>query len=364
LEAPALIKPNLREWLNDTILWEYDLTADRVKTLQDGFKIETRVGSRFLRSARAGPEALILAEALTESLMQNGFNWVTPIIHSKYGDLFIETEDKHIYYLTHWVKGKELQLGRWVHFEEAVAILSNLQARQGGYKGQALAFRDFSQSWPDWFSENLVELEECLALAGGKDQPSEFDYLFLAEAPKIIQQAQFSLELIVKSPYPDLAQQARSQGMICHGEFVGRNLIRNRRQEVYVTNFDLCRLDLRMYDLATLLKRGLPRYGWDFEIAFKLIKLYELKNPLYPGELDILLAYLNFPHRFCKVTQDYYLNTPDQFSGDPQIIQDLELALLELPLQQDFVWQFVHRFDLDLYSGISPEFLHSLDIVP
>ena len=152
--------------------------------------------------------------------------------------------------------------------------------------------------------------------------------------------------------------------MICHGEFIGRNLIRNRRQEVFVTNFDLCRLDLRMYDLATLLKRGLPRYGWDFDIACNLLRLYELKNPLYPGELDILLAYLNFPHRFCKVAQDYYLNIPNQFSGDPQIIQDLELALLELPLQQDFVWQFVRQFDLDLYSGISPEFLHNLEIVP
>jgi len=362
MEEPELIKPYLREWLNDTILWEYDLKADRVKPFKDGFKIETRIGSSFLKVARSGAEALILAETLTKSLIKQGFNRVTPIIRSKYGDLFIRTEDGQVYYLTSWIKGKEMQLGRWFHLEEAVATLASMQAIPCGYKGPSLPSREYSGCWPDWFSQHLVELEECLEIAETIDQPSEFDYLFRSEAPRIIEQAKFSLELIISSPYQDLVEQAQAKGLICHGDFVGRNLIRNRRQEVYVTNFDLCRLDIRMYDLAKLFKRVLPRYGWDFEMAASLLKLYEVKNSLDPGEIEVLLAYLNFPHRFLAIARDYYLSDKDINSFYPQLIHSLELALIELPLHQDFVRQFVQQFDL--YPAIFPEFLHNLDKVP
>ncbi|NLC07201.1 MAG: hypothetical protein GX755_04430, partial [Syntrophomonadaceae bacterium] len=208
----------LKELLNDTVLWEYDLPAVKVQAVQGGYKIETRSGPRFLKVTQSDPEAIILADAGIRHLIKQGFSQVSPFILTKYGDAFVRLNDQ-TYYLTKWIKGKELQLGRWSHLEEAVATLARMQASAKGFIPPMVPTRESWGLWPDFFSLRLLELEECLKLAETKDQPSEFDLLFLSEADQVIEQARNSLEMIIDSPYQELVEEARAEGCFCHHDY-------------------------------------------------------------------------------------------------------------------------------------------------
>jgi CotS family spore coat protein len=330
-----ILPVELKEQLNDTVLWEYDLPAVKVQVVQGGYKIETRSGPRFLKVTQSDPEAIMLADAGMRYLIKQGFSQVSPFILTKYGDAFVRLND-HTYYLTKWIKGKELQLGRWSHLEEAVATLARMQASAKGFMPPMVPTRESWGLWPDFFSLRLLELEECLKLAETKDRPSEFDILFLSEADQVLEQARITLEMIVDSPYQELVEEARAEGSLCHHDYTGRNLIRTRGKGVYVVNFDNCQLDIHLFDLAELFARVLPCYGWDLDLTRNLLITYNKELYLDPRHLEVLMAYLSFPQRFWQISRAYYLE------GEPnsqEHIHSLRQVLLELPLHQDFIQQ-------------------------
>ncbi len=348
----------MKNFLNDMVLREYDLPADKVYPLDNGFKIETRQGPRFLKVAKVNPEALVLAEAALEWLINRGFTQVVPIIRSKYRDPFVQVNDQ-LYYLTGWIKGKALQLGRKSHLQEAIFTLAKMHAAAKGFQTPVTTSQEKWGQWPDGLSRRLLDIEISLKIAESRSHPSEFDLLFRSGALEVIEQIQNAIVLLINSPYLEMVEQAQKTGTICHGDYGGRNLIRTRKAEVYLTNFDNCCLDICMFDLGQLLNRVLPGYGWDLDLALSLLNLYETEVPLAPGEAGVLLAILSFPQRFWQIACQYYLKSEEGHLEDYH--RSLEQIYLELPLQQDFIWQFAQYFNLS--SVIFPGFLRTPESV-
>lgn len=335
----------LPEWLNENILWEYDLPAEKAIEVRGGFKIETAEGRRLVKLARTTPEAITLAYAALQYLRDRGFHQVAPIALTKYGDPYIKIENQaenQLYYLTDWISGKECQLEMLPQLKEAVATLARMQAAVEGFSPPPTPSRERWHQWPGRYRQRLGELERCREMVEQGSVATEFDTLFLTEVGSFIEQGYFSLEWLDEAGYPQLVEEARRTGGICHSEFLGRNLIRNRRGEIYVVNFDNCQLDLRVFDLGRLLSRVLPRYSWDLELTVGLLDLYQERKPLSAGELMVLISYLNFPQRFWRLARRHYLEGVEE-ENEVRQLQDL---LLEQPVKEDFVLGFLRHYRL------------------
>lgn len=334
----------LREQLNTSVLQEYDLPAQKVKSVRGGYKVETAAGTKFLASTQADPAALVLAYAAVDYLLKRGYKGTVPIELTKYGDPFVQIGPA-CYYLSPWIKGKELQFERASHLQEAVLVLANMHLASRGFAPPpGVHSRERWLSWQQLFKERLGELERCGEMAEEKDFSGGFHSLFAAELPHFVEQGLHALEWLEQGAYFQVAEEARRQGGVCHGDFAGRNLLRTRRKEIYVVNFEHCRLDLHLYDLARLMLRALPHHRWDGDLAFALLRLYQELVPLTPEEVTILLAYLYFPHQVWRLARRCYLEEAPQEDAF-SLLQEL---LLTEPLQREMVVYLAKQYHLNL----------------
>lgn len=334
----------LREQLNASVLFEYDLPAQKVKSIRGGYKVETAAGTKFLGAVHTDPAALILAHAAIDYLLQRGFKGTAPIELTKYGDPFVQVGTTY-FYLSPWIKGKELQLEKVSYLQEAVITLARMQlAARGFVPPPGVQSRERWFSWQQLFRERLSELEHCGEIAGERDLSAGFDSLFVAELPHFIEQGLCALEWLEQGSYLQVAEEARRQGGICHRDFVGRNLLRTRRKEIYVVNFEHCRLDLNLFDLARLILRALPYYHWDGDLAVALLRLYQELIPLRREEMIILLSYLYFPHRMWRLARRCYLEE----AAEEDAFSSLQELLLAEPLQRELVIHLIKNYHLNL----------------
>lgn len=338
------IQSDLTEYINDTILSKYGLvTYENVEPVKGGYKIKTGEGFKFLRRAKVKKEELILAEDAINYLIKQGYKNVLPLIKSQNGDPFVSVHEQ-FYYLTNWVKGRQLQLGRWSHLQDAVITLARMQIAIQGYKAPIVLSRERWGEWRNILYDEWEELEKCFRIINSRIYLSECDILFKSVADQISEQALYALNFVNNYTNDKLIDQAKKDGILCHDSFGGRNLIRTNRSEIYVVNFDNCVLDIRVVDFAKLLSKVLPRYYWDWEITMQLFELYTRYIQLSEGELQAVAAYLTFPHHFWGLARGYYLEINNGLYQN--FVRVLERAIVELPLHQEFIRQLISFYKL------------------
>lgn len=323
------------------VLAEYDLPSDKANPVREGYQVDTLDGRRLIKRSWRTPEALELASEATDYLISRGFKYVAPIRTSKYGDPWVR-ENGQLYYLTDWINGKEFMMDRPAKLLEGVQTLVQMQLAATGFIPSSTYGRERWHTWNERYRDKVAELEQCRELVEQIDAPSEFDSLFFTEADGFIERGRLSLHLLEQTDYKALVEEASLEGGICHRDFVGRNLIRNRRREIFVVNFDNCQLDLKVFDLGRLLSWALPGLGWDFELAVDLLSRYTESIPLKKDDLRLLASYLNIPQRMWFLSRRHYLERVFE-ENDIGVLQE---QLVEQPVHQEFIRQFIQHFKL------------------
>ncbi|NPV90446.1 MAG: CotS family spore coat protein [Firmicutes bacterium] len=323
------------------VLAEYDLSPDKARPVRGGCQVDTIEGKRLLKRSWRTQEALDLAYEATDYLMSQGFKHIAPIRLSKYGDPWVK-ENGQLYYLTDWITGKEFIMDRPAKLKEGIQALARMQSAAIGFVPSSDHSRERRETWGERFQGKLAELERCRELVEGIEEPSEFDSLFLTEVDGFIERGKTSIQMLEQADYKTLVEEARQEGGICHRDFVGTNLIRNRRREVFIVNFDNCHLDLKVFDLGRLLAWALPGFGWDFDLVVSLLAEYTESIPLKKDDLRLLAAYLCFPQRMWFLSRRHYLE-PVPEPGAMDMIQEV---LVEQPVHQEFMRQCIRHYRL------------------
>ncbi|MFD3157573.1 CotS family spore coat protein [Haloimpatiens sp. FM7330] len=97
---------------------------------------------------------------------------------------------------------------------------------------------------------------------------------------------------------------------LCHLDYVNKNLIFDENLELWVIDFDKCRMDFCVHDMSYFLRRLLRRdkTKWNLKLAINCITEYEKFHKLNLDEYKYLLAYLSFPQKYWRISRDYYNN--------------------------------------------------------
>ncbi|WP_010292568.1 CotS family spore coat protein [Clostridium senegalense] len=97
---------------------------------------------------------------------------------------------------------------------------------------------------------------------------------------------------------------------ICHNDYVSKNLILDIDDNVWVIDFDKCKIDYCALDIGYCLRRVLrkEKINWNFTVAMSFFEEYELSSQLTLDDYKYLLSYLSFPQKYWKLSRDYFGN--------------------------------------------------------
>lgn len=97
---------------------------------------------------------------------------------------------------------------------------------------------------------------------------------------------------------------------LCHLDYVNKNIILDKDNQVWTIDFDKCRIDYKAHDISYFLRRYMRRdnTNWDIDKAIVCIEEYEKISPLNLDEHIYILMYICFPQKFWKISKDYYRN--------------------------------------------------------
>ena len=90
-----------------------------------------------------------------------------------------------------------------------------------------------------------------------------------------------------------------------------KNILINRNNnDVWIIDFDKCKIDYCAHDISYFLRRLLKRNStnWNSGLTINLINTYKKYNELSESDFKYILAYLAFPQKFWKISRDYYKN--------------------------------------------------------
>lgn len=97
---------------------------------------------------------------------------------------------------------------------------------------------------------------------------------------------------------------------LCHLDYVNKNIIFDDLDNIWIIDFDNCRIDFCAHDISYFLRRILKRDStvWNNEILINTLNSYEDIRNLNLDEYLYILSYLAFPQKYWKICRDYYKN--------------------------------------------------------
>jgi spore coat protein, CotS family len=97
---------------------------------------------------------------------------------------------------------------------------------------------------------------------------------------------------------------------LCHLDYVNKNIIFDSKEDLWVIDFDKCKIDYSVHDIAYFLRRILKRDNtkWSLDLTINALDTYNNTREISLNEYKLLIAYLSFPQKYWKISRDYYNN--------------------------------------------------------
>ncbi|HEX3032574.1 MAG TPA: CotS family spore coat protein [Bacillota bacterium] len=338
------------KYLEDVILREYDFRSiKRVKGQERVWRVSTDKGDRFLKLARCNSTELSFVRQVLEHIANRGFRRVARFIVTKYGDPFVEDQGS-CYYLTDWIEGKTCSFNKPVYLEEAVYTLAEFHRASIGFESKPPR-----QEWGKWkriFSERAEKIQNLSRnWEKGNPKDSPVGKLINGKAAAIYAWAMQASRLFESEGIQSLLDSEKAERVISHGRFTESNIIIGKDgRGAYVVDLDHCLQDARIFDLAKLLAKVLPRNNWNVDLSLRILAWYSDIRPVSENEFKAIIAYLAFPHRMYRY---FRLGSIEELTTkDARLAERFQEDYLLEDSRKQFLHQLVLRKNLDLNMEI------------
>lgn len=265
------------------------------------YKVTKDDKSYCLKKVYFGKENLLFIYSAIEWLYRNNIN-VPRILPNKFNGRFVSYNGM-LFILTPWIDGEKCDYDSPLHLKNACNTLSlfhnkcdNFIPIEGSIKRKGC--NNLYESLCKHFEHILLNSNNAFK---HKDY---FSKLYLKNFDKSLSLAKQSLQALSKVNLDNL------NISLCHMDYVNKNLIFDKNQNIWIIDFDKCRMDFSVHDLSYFFRRLLKRSStnWDIDTALSCLKSYEKNRKLNLDEYNYLLGYLAFPQKYWKISRDYYRN--------------------------------------------------------
>ncbi|HOH89352.1 MAG TPA: CotS family spore coat protein [Bacillota bacterium] len=287
------------------------LKVKQIIPVRSVYRIVTDKGFYCLKRLRFPMEDMDFIFSALEHLKGKGFSNAYDIVKQENGDDFISFKgDK--YFLTQWIDGRECDFMNPMDLDAAIEVLARLHnASEGFVPAVCPPDRCWYGKWPEYCADRIEEMKQMKAQVLEKPEKSEIDRIYLDYADMCINDGEEAMQILSKTDYKSLSEEAAVKKSFIHHDFAHHNIIHTFDGRIYVVDFDYCIMDIRMHDVGSLILRNMKKSNWDTDKAMDILESYDRRNPVSSTELKVLVPFFLFPQDFWMISRQYYIERKD-----------------------------------------------------
>lgn len=289
----------------DQLMAMWGLQAFSWEKVQDVYKVETEEGLMNLKLSPLLPKRLLFVHQAVNHLAARGFDKMNPLIPTQNGQNYI-CDDQYAYTLYRWVPGRQCNFKNHHELTQSTQILAQFHQKSSGFNPPHQSnMRNHLGKCLRQFEERYRELMEYKEIA--MNQPNDpFANIFLENVDFFLPMAVRAIDKLANSAYHQLVEKALREKTFCHGDPAARNFILTPQNEIFIIDFDSCRIDLPIMDVIKFTRRVLKKHRWRTETAVLLINSYHETSSLTPAELAVMKSVFYFPQKFWRMSTRHF----------------------------------------------------------
>lgn len=321
----------------------YNFNVISYKKARSAFKVKTTEGNICLKRFKHGKNKAKNGSILVEELSKNNFKNTAQFIRTKNDNLFVRYK-KFFFYATEWIDGEECDLSQITEAKKCAELLAKFHLATCKIDTQSIKIQSNLRNWPQIYKNKLYDLPKYENMIIKKKIKNNFDLTYMNNIDKFYERGLITLKILNDSEYYRLSKKAETEHTICHDSFYYQNIIK-KGDEYYIIDLDSIIVDLQINDLGKFIRRLMSKsdYKWDFEKAKKIIEGYNSINRLTKEELKVMLALINFPHKFWKLGRKRYIKHKNW--SEQRYNHKLNKVIYNAELQQKFLEDYLHYLE-------------------
>ena len=281
----------------------YGIRISSVKPCRAGYILDTDLGRKYFRQCQCSESRILYVHDAKQHLVNNGYTTLDEYSVSVIERPFMEI-DSQFFIMTPFIEGRECEFGDDIDAVRASVALSDMHKASKGFKPRmGLSVQNELGKLPESLTKRYDEILRMRRKA--ERERGAFDYIYLDCVDKFIELARESLRLLNGLEYPRLVRKTLMEGGICHHDYSYQNILMNG-PVTYITGFESCGEEIRIYDLVNLIRRKMRKCNWDPQKASMIIGSYSELEPISNDEMVVMKAMLLFPQKFWRVANRYY----------------------------------------------------------
>jgi CotS family spore coat protein len=270
------------------------------------YLIKTDQGNKCLKKINYGTQKLMYIYKAKEHIIKNGFDKIDRNILTPEGAPYAFVNDD-IYVVTDWIEGRECDFKKEEDLKRAAETLARFHLCARGFTpDEETKVRSDIGKLPNTLEKRLTTLNKMRDLARKNKKKNEFDILYLSNVEFYLKLSKEAMKFLDMESYKKICSDALSDKVLCHHDFTYHNILFEDNGNSYVIDFDYCKWEMQIYDVATLLIKSLKRLNWDNKHAQLILDSYNAIKPISKHEYNILKTLLIFPQRFWRLANRYY----------------------------------------------------------
>lgn len=314
---------------------KYGIKIHSSKPWRDGYLIVCDKGRFHYKKSTVSLSRISFIHGARMFLKENGFNEIDDYLRTMTGEPYVLVDDSP-YTMTFLPEGRECNFDDETDVLMSVRLLARFHKASKGYVPPADSIsKDELGKSRTVAIKRLDEIKKFHKLSiYGKN---EFHKLFNEKANYFIKISEDCIKLFESEEYKKCIDAACKDRYLSHHDLTYQNIIINE-DIYYLTNFDCCCFDIKVYDVANIIRRKMRKCDWDLEWGRKILYEYRKIEPLSEDDLFVLKILLLFPQKLWRVINKY--NNSNHMWSQKFYIQKLKEVLDELPSHKIFIEQF------------------------
>lgn len=301
--------------ITDKVMSQYDCHIISIESIKFKdtdkqravYKISTSDGTRCLKKVYYDKADLLFIYSVVEWLNLNNIH-CPRFISTKKGIKYAEYKG-NLFILTEWIEGRKCNYDLIEDINQAAFCLGRIHKTSYGFK--PIAGSNCRTNGDQYFSslnKHFLQLLELYNTASSLRD--NFSRLYLETFDYNADAAKESIEIYSKIDTSKPIGDRVSMSAICHHDYVNKNIIFSQDNHIYIIDFDRTAMDMPVHDIISFIKRIMKRDNtcWDFNVFKSSMESYEQARQISYNEYLLILSYLMFPHKYWKISRDYYKN--------------------------------------------------------
>jgi spore coat protein I len=326
--------------IENEIAGYYGLKVNNIFPYKDALVIVTQQGRKLLvRKLPFSAGRLKFVHYAKEHLAFSGFASTDRYLCTLSGDpCFIYNNSCHV--VVDYPAGRESNFDNDNDVKRAAVTLANLHKASRGYKApQGCMVQDDLGKLPVFFSKRLDDIRKMKRKA--QKGKGHFDHLFTRYVDYFMELGERTREELISSGYGGVVEKARKEQSFCHHDYTHNNIIMDG-DSTMVINFEYCRHEIRVYDIANFIRRKMRKCGWNITKAEIILDSYNSVDALENDELSVMKAILQFPQKLWRVANRYY-NSRRSWSERNYVLR-LQEIVDEIEPLNEFIRQYCRLY--------------------